>query len=71
MEVFQKDNEHETHTANAAALEKVAFVRDFLDLTYDQYMTVMTDGQWQRPIDETGAPISQERPQGGWASGSL
>jgi hypothetical protein len=68
MGQFQKDNEHETHTANAAALEKVSFIRDFLDLTYDEYMMVMTDGEWQR--SEPG-PVSQERTEGGWASGAL
>jgi hypothetical protein len=65
MGQFQRDNEHETHTANAAALEKVAFIRDFLELTYDEYMTVMTDGEWQRES------VSPQRTQGGWASGSV
>jgi hypothetical protein len=45
---YQKTTPEETFVANAAALEKLAFVREFLDLEYEQYAEVMTDGEFSQ-----------------------
>lgn len=59
--LLQASSPLKTAIANGGAIEKAKFIREFLELDYDQYMEVMTDGEYQ----------AQKRAESSGESGSV